>query len=672
MLEYFNDILGIEVKWLAGDRKQPGAVMNYDKFNNMKRAGKIRQLRVGGRGRTALVDYESLQPDLKQDIMDKLGHDPYDVEKYHYFRKYLRDDVEARNFYARYITPGGSYLKADKQREYYNNAKMLNAVIEYLDNVKSRRRAMGGRKTAVWENLSRLVNHFRAEQKHTLRKTPKSLQNQVRQYRKDGYGALISRKFGNQNTRKRSSKLDELIMSLYVMEGKPYEDEVWKTYSRFITGDLDVFVQKGERAGELLNPEDFYDNGEPVMISVSTVRNILAQYRDIVDKKRNDWLYYNNIHRPHHHRTPPQYSLSKLSLDDRDLPPLLINGGHVKAYFVWDVGSEAILGVSFSTSKDSSLFVSAMQDSFRNAHAYGLGMPMEVEVEHHLVTNFKDELETMFPFVRWAAKGNAQEKRAEHRNRAFKYQFEKKEFPTGRFYAKLEAHRPNLRKEWDDDGMHTVQNRYTFKEVVAIYLKIISKYNNAENSKKTGKSRIQVLKENQHPDAQALPLPVISRSFGVETKTSLRRNQYVTVKHERYQVPSPEAARKIDTRKELYAYHLPAEDGTFSHVYLYQNGNYITTCRKIERYNEARAEQTDADRAAYAEQAKFVKQYDTAVKQETSRLMNLGTLEVDAHAEVDFESREGVEELEYKVESRKGYEYQEAKTEDIEKRALDY
>ena len=41
---------------------------------------------------------------------------------------------------------------------------------------------------------------------------------------------------------------------------------------------------------------------------------------------------------------------------------------------------------------------------------------------------------------------------------------------------------------------------------------------------------------------------------------------------------------------------------------------FIATCGLIERYNEATAEQTEADREAYTEQAKYVSQFDKMIK----------------------------------------------------------
>ena len=56
-------------------------------------------------------------------------------------------------------------------------------------------------------------------------------------------------------------------------------------------------------------------------------------------------------------------------------------------------------------------------------------------------------------------------------------------------------------------------------------------------------------------------------------------------------------------------------DGNISEVYIYQNDKFIATCALLERYNEATAEQTDADREAYIEQSKYVAQFDSMMRQ---------------------------------------------------------
>jgi len=625
VIEYHNDILGIEVDYLV----DKGIFPSYESLKKLAQRGKIKRLRVGGNGRKALVEYDSMDAALKQKVEEKIGRSPYEFERYGYFKKYIVDDAEARTFFSHYVLDDGRYLTDKNRLEYYTNAIVLNAVVQFVKDVKELRSSKGNPgRGGVWKNLSKIVNELASEYRHTLPAREGSLRNKATDYAKNSYESLISGKIGSKNAQKRNEDLDSLILSLYVTESKPFEEDVWHAYNRFLAGDTELYDKE---TGELITPEQFKRNGEPLTVSISTVRNILNEYRADADKMRNDYLYYNGKHRPHHHRKSPEYSLSKLSLDDRDLPPLLTNGGKVKAYFVWDVASELIVGYAFSTDKNQALFVESIQSSFRTLVKHGLGMPMEVEVEHHLVKEFKTELETLFPFVRWSAPGNAQEKRAENFNKKFKYQYEKKLFPTGRFYAKMEANRPKVTKIWDKEGMQEKHKRYTFKELTEIYVRLIEEYNNDAHSAIPGKTRLQVFTEHANPNAKSLPMPIISKSFGFRTETSLRRNQYVRVQYNNYMLPSPAMLDRINQTKELTAYWLPNADDTINEVHLYQQDDFICTCAQLEKYNESRAEQTELDLEHQLTQQKYVAQYDARIKVHKTKVKKIGVLERPEH-----------------------------------------
>ena len=49
-------------------------------------------------------------------------------------------------------------------------------------------------------------------------------------------------------------------------------------------------------------------------------------------------------------------------------------------------------------------------------------------------------------------------------------------------------------------------------------------------------------------------------------------------------------------------------------MYIYQHDRFIATCGPVARYNENTAEQTEADRAAYTEQAKYVARFDKMMR----------------------------------------------------------
>ena len=76
--------------------------------------------------------------------------------------------------------------------------------------------------------------------------------------------------------------------------------------------------------------------------------------------------------------------------------------------------------------------------------------------------------------------------------------------------------------------------------------------------------------------------------------------------------------------------------GNVPEVYIYQHGAYIATCRRIEAYNEATAEQTERDREAYAEQAKYNAQFDAMMAREKICKVRLLPGDVPAHEEPEI------------------------------------
>jgi len=264
-----------------------------------------------------------------------------------------------------------------------------------------------------------------------------------------------------------------------------------------------------------------------------------------------------------------------------------------------------------------------------------LGQPAEVEVEHHLVKQFENDLMRagmIFPFVRWCNPGNSQEKRAEHFNRAKKYGFEKRyQVGIGRFTSKLEANRPKQTGEWNENGMRIKEKTYTFDELVADDRQTISDYNTALHPNQKlypGKTRLEVLTENQNPKLQNLNKSLLYRYIGNETKTTIRRNMYMTVQGSKFQLSSPNIIDMLEPGNyNVVAYWMPNNDGNIETVYIYQNGLFVDTCSQIERYNEAKAEQTERDQEAYTNQSKYVSKFDAKVKQGRKAIAKIEVLQ---------------------------------------------
>ncbi|NJM14048.1 MAG: hypothetical protein HC896_00445 [Bacteroidales bacterium] len=613
------------------DNNSDCGVMTFYQYQHYKKAGWFRSVKHVCFGNSAMYDFRSVPEKFKKLLVEKYGY-----PKKEYSSKTFKEKITPDTKAVEYFTSHTLGLKPELVAKYCNDAAILNAVGHVWEaSVGSRAKLGKGRTKGFWQRAIDSIKEVGADYPNTLPLTEKNMRNKFRSYQRDGYPALLSKKLGNDNSRKVTDDIERLLLSIYTMPNKPYatgdqDTSVHKLYMDFIKGKIEVC---DETTGEMFDRMQFMDKeGRPVVIGEKTVYNYLNMglNRVAVDKKRTGNLEYNSTHRPHHHRHAPIYSLSKISLDDRDLPRLCVGGERVKAYYSYDVTSGCVIGKSYSRQKDKDLFVDCIRDMFRTISKHGFGVPLQVEVEHHIVNKFKDDLMkagNIFPFVRWCNPGNSQEKRAEHFNRAKKYGIEKAaQTGIGRHYAKLEANRPKT-----NYGEKT--KYYEYEEVVSDDLRAIDEYNHQmhPNQKKyPGKTRWQVLVRHVNPDVANINKATLCRFIGNTTETSIRRSQYCKVKNNKYQIPSAEILDKLlPNNLTVQAYWLPDDEGGINEVYLYQGGNFICRANRLISYNEATAEQTDADRQAYTEQASYVAQFDKIVKERVNKIAKPGIVKAE-------------------------------------------
>lgn len=612
---------GVAPSMLPTDTLAP--IMTAANYKNLLRRGQINVVRAGkGLGNYALIEVATLPQRFRERIKAKYGTMEPNILK-DWFGQHYRIDAEARSFYTRFRFDDGSALPPNKINEYTVNASVLKAVVSVMADTKIMRKAMNGR-TVNWGEMAGAISYYKAEFGHTLPLSSHRFRERVDAYRKEGCESLVSKKFNNQNTRKVNYRIERLLLSLDSQEERPYNTTVAEMYDMFLMGDL---VVADLETGEVFDPKDFTDKkGDPIVLSAATIANYLntAKNKALRAKLHDTQWDFNNQYRPYHLRAHAVYSLSKISLDDRDLPRPMHNGQRVKAYYAYDVVSGAVVGYAYNRLKTRDLFLDCMRNMFQTLDRNGFYMPAELEVEHHLVENFADGLMkagVVFPLIRWCNPGNSREKRAEHFNRAKKYGVEKRlQVGVGRWYARLEANRPKVEKVYDEQNNTYKEKSYSYKELVADDIRAIQEYNNQLHPNQKmypGMTRWDVLAGRQNPDLHPFDKAVLYRFIGNQTTTTIKQNMYCTVQYQQYRLPSPAEIEKLAPRNmKVDAYWLPDADGNVNEVYLYQNGEYICTCSLLERYNEATAEQTAADRAAYTEQAKYVSQFDKMMKDE--------------------------------------------------------
>lgn len=594
------------------------SVPNYKKLAAKKEINVVRPGK--GLGSYALVEIATMPLRFQERIKLKYGDMKEDIIR-NWLGSHYHIDAKAREFYTRFRFDNGDALPPEHIQEYTVNASVIEAVMRAMEDATFMCKAMKAG-PVNWGELAGAISYYQAEFGHTLPVSSNRFKKRVNDFKANGYESLISRKFMNQNRRKVTYDIERLLLSIDAQPEQPFNTTVWEQYNMFVQGDLELYDPE---TGEVLNPADFTDkDGNPLVLSPATVANYLNNPKNKALRAKlhmSQWDF-NNAYRPYHLRSIGEYALSKVSLDDRDLPRPMKDGNRVKAYYAYDVVSGAVVGYAYNRYKTTELFLDCMRNMFQTLDRNGMYIPAELEVEHHLVSDFADGLMqagTVFPLIRWCNPGNSREKRAEHKNREKKYGVEKRtQVGIGRWWAKLEANRPKEEKVYDEKNNTYKVKAYSYEELVADDIRAIQTFNaqpHPNQKRYPGMSRWDVLCAHQNPNLAPWDKAVLYRFIGQHTETTIRQNTYCTVMYNQYGLPSPEIIEKLEPRNyKVDAYYLPDADGTINEVYIYQNGRYIATCKPVARYNENTAEQTEYDKAAYTEQSKYVAQFDKMMK----------------------------------------------------------
>lgn len=614
-MEYYNGKLCISMRELVD-----GGIMTIPNYKQLAARKKIDIARRGDRGGCALVVVDSFPPRYKEDIYTRFP-DSDSVRLAGWVRSnYEIDQSAVVFFHDREKT--GLDLKPEKIREYITNASVLNTCIRLYDNARTYQRIAGDKYD--WGKMAAAVDSLRVQFGHTLPGSMLRFRKKVAEYRREGYGCLISGKFGNQSARKVDYRTERLILGIAILPNKPFNTNVAEMYNQFVCGELDVYDPE---TGELFNPDDFTDrDGEPRVLSETTINNYLnkPKNRVLIEHKLSSWSTFMHEQMPHMHRHAPEFSFSKISFDDRDLPRKLKDTKtRPKAYYAYDVASQCVVGFAYNRNKNVDLVVDMFRSMFRLIDRKGWGCPAQVEVENHLMSQWKDSFlkaGVMFPFVRFCAPQNSQEKYAEPMNGAKKKAVEhRNHLGIGRFYAKDRHYRTEGRKVFDEQNdTYEDKQYYSWDELVADDMRDVMEFNNSlhPNQKKyPGMTRWQVLEANMNPNLEPINKAVLARFIGDHVETSVRRNSYCRVGYTDWWLSGTGVLERLAPNNwKVDAYYLTDDDGNITDVYIYQNGMLVDKLQNVGTFNTADCEQTDADRVVFVEQRKKISGFNAYVR----------------------------------------------------------
>lgn len=209
VFEYHQNTLCVIAEVLYQDL----AFISYDVYKKQCIRKTLKKERSACPGRPALINYELLQPEWQEKIMQKHG-DPYKTVKHESFQDFIVKDTEAVIFFRDYRYDENKALSIDKQKEYCTNVELLNTVQLLVSNRKARCKALGGKASRLWENISEVLNELdKVKFAHSLPTNPRSLQRALARFKQSGYQGIIHKNFGNTNSEKINPEAQLWVLS---------------------------------------------------------------------------------------------------------------------------------------------------------------------------------------------------------------------------------------------------------------------------------------------------------------------------------------------------------------------------------------------------------------------------------------------------------------------------
>ena len=625
MYQYIDGACALSVNdWMA-------AGLTYSQFKNDSHRGYLKVMQRGIHGET-LILVDSIRRADRLRLIELAYGKAKDTNTDIYA---VVMDVAARQFYTTYQHADGTPLDAAHVNEYVAKASLFTVMAKGLQTQRMARAKSGSRlimkewyqSMLVWYTQQCLDQHSIAYGLNPYTNV-RSFERAFQSYCNGGYSSLIHSGIGNDNARKVCKKLENLLLALYRTEDHPFVSRVLELYTEFISGKKELYDQS---TGEVFRPRDFIKPGSETL-SESTVWNYLKDVygNTAIYADRNGKFEYNNSLRPKNHRHHGTYSLSKISMDDVALSRKAVGNKWVYKYMATDVVSQYIFRPAYILGKPTEQTV---YESFRNMFCelslMGLPMPGELEVEHHIMSNFQ-WLPQVFQFVRFCQ--SPTEKRAEHAIRRLKYGAAKDLGQTrGRWYAKHEAYK-SVRFKINGDYP---EQEFDPHQLIADDMAAIEAHNNElhpDQKRFPGKTRKQVLMENFNPNLQAIDKSYLYRFIGNKTDTSIRNNDYCQVACQRFELKDFACLQRLKpNNRTVTAYWLPDEEGNVNTVYLYQGETYIGEAENLENftYNECAAERTAEDEAKMLHQAKRAAKFDRLIKERRQEIPRIGKINSD-------------------------------------------
>lgn len=259
---YDNKICVLASELIKKDEKRKvgsdNGFITYNTFNSQMKRGQITILRRGSRGNSALVDWESMKYELREQYISIYGDPRVAIASAHkpsLLEQVMSYSNSANEYFTRYRYDNDKTLPQEKIAEYTLNARVIDAIFVAYE--CRRQREVGGGSTRInkWERLSTLANELRLLRDamgnklfpHTLPEAWKSLKRKCEKYKdayknygeNAAYDTLIHKSYGNKYASKVVSEEEEAVMhTLIGLHNNLNNEQIRSAYNK-VAGQIE-------------------------------------------------------------------------------------------------------------------------------------------------------------------------------------------------------------------------------------------------------------------------------------------------------------------------------------------------------------------------------------------------------------------------------------------------
>lgn len=443
--------------------------------------------------RRVLIHYESIPDAYKQLILAKLGN-PYEHHSRHQMASLLIRDADALKFYTHYRLPDGSALPNQAIISYTNAAELLNMLITIDKDKCGFIKKYGMSLSQLYESVTQYISN----EKIDLPANYSNLRRKLKAYRNQGYGVLVSKKYGNDNSEKLSDAAKDFLIAHYSSPLKPNVTKVWTLY-------INECI---ERRWKPVSEAAVYR-----FLMLPDVKPLWFIGRHGGAHYKNKFEHHLKLKTPSHRDALWEGDGTKLNFFTHKAMRAELN-----AYLVIDSYSEMILGYHFSTEHENfKVQHKALRMAVRNSGTKPLQFLYDNQGGHK-----KEEQQQFFAAIsKWhfpAQAYNPQAKNVERIIGRWQQQVLSRHwFFTGQnVQSKKLDSKPNIEffKEHKD-------KLPSIEQLIGVAEQSIVEWNNAIHSR-YGKSRVEVYNESVNPHTQALDYFDLVNMFWYSSRTEVK------------------------------------------------------------------------------------------------------------------------------------------------------